>query len=90
MSFISDLHGGNISDKKLTQIPGLLDLLECGDTIMADHGFNIQDILPSAVTLNIPPNLGESGQLWASECTSTTCIALGRIHIENAIERIKN
>ena len=90
ISFISDLYGGNISDKKLTQISGLLNLLECGDSIMADRGFNIQDILPSGVTLNIPPHLDESGQLSESERTTTRRIASVRIHVERAIERIKN
>lgn len=53
ISFISDLYGGNISDKKLTQLSGLLDLLEPGDAVMADRGFIIDDILPPGVTLNI-------------------------------------
>ena len=57
---------------------------------MADRGFNIQDILPSGVTLNIPPHLDESGQLSESERTTTRCIASVRIHVERAIERIKN
>ena len=90
ISFISDLYGGNISDKKLTQVSGLLNLLECGDSVMADRGFNIQDILPSGVTLNIPPHLDESGQLSESERTTTRRIASVRIHVERAIERIKN
>ena len=55
ISFISDLYGGNISDKKLTQMSGLLNLLEPGDAIMADRGFTIDEILPHEVTLNVPP-----------------------------------
>ena len=34
--FVSDLYGGNISDKKLTVESGILQLLQPGDTIMAD------------------------------------------------------
>ena len=55
ISFVSDLYSGNISDKKLTQVSGLLNLLEPGDAIMADRGFTIGDILPQGVTLNMPP-----------------------------------
>ena len=90
ISFISDLYGGNISDKKLTQLSGLLDLLEPGDAIMADRGFTIDDILPSGITLNVPPRMNDSGQLTESERTSTRHIASVRIHVERAMERIKN
>ena len=90
ISFVSDLYGGNISDKKLTQVSGLLDLLQPGDTVMADRGFNIDDILPAGVTLNLPPRMNESGQLTESERTTTRRIASVRIHIERAIGRIKN
>ena len=55
ISFISHLYGENISDKKLTQMSGLLNLLEPGDAIMADRGFTIDDILPPGVTLNESP-----------------------------------
>ena len=49
---------GSISDKKLVERSNLLDLLEVGDEIMVDKGFDIQDLLaPLAVKLNIPPFL---------------------------------
>ena len=38
ISFVSDLYGGNISDKKLIMKCGILKLLEPGDSIMADYG----------------------------------------------------
>ena len=69
--FASDLYGGNISDKKLTVESGILKLFECGDSIMADRGFNIEDILPPGVCLNIPPRMNESGQLTDNERTIT-------------------
>jgi len=87
---LSKLFGGIISDKKLTFQSGLLDLLEPGDTIMADRGFNIDELLPSGVSLNVPPQLNESGQLTVGERTSTRRIASVQVHVERAIERIKN
>jgi len=57
---------------------------------MADRGFNIDELLPSGVSLNIPPRLNDSGQLTEGERTSTRRIASVRIHVERAIERIKN
>ena len=88
--FVSDLYGGNISDKKLVMESGILRLFECGDSIMADRGFLIDDILPPGVKLNVPPLLNETGQLSVNERTTTRRIASLRIHVERAMERIKN
>ena len=90
MYFVSDLYGGNISDKKLTAECGILKLLESGDAIMADRGFTIEDILPTGVTLNVPPRLNKTGKLTENERSTTRRIASIRIHVERAIERIKN
>ena len=92
ISFISNLYGRNIyvSDKKLVMESGFLKLLECGDTIMADQGFNNDDILPPDVLLNVSPMMNEAGQLTAKERTTTKRIASLRIYIEHAMERIKN
>ena len=57
---------------------------------MADHGFDIQDILPSGITLNIPPFKGQRSQLTAKETEETARIASVRIHVERAIGRVKN
>lgn len=55
-SFLSKLLTGSTSDRKITQESGLIDLLEEGDSVMADRGFNIRDILTERrVYLNIPP-----------------------------------
>ena len=45
ITFVSKLFPGSISDKELTRKSGLLDLLQSGDSVMADRGFNIQDDL---------------------------------------------
>ena len=89
ISFVSKLYGGNISDRELTIRSGLLDKLECGDSVMADKGFTIADLLiVRGVSLNIPPMKTED-QLTETELVVTRRIASLRIHVERAIKRIK-
>lgn len=88
VTFVSNLFPGSISDKQLTRKSGLL---EKGDSVMADHGFDIQDDLtPLGVRVNIPPFLKGKPQLEANELVETRRIASLRIHVERAMERIKN
>ena len=70
---------------------GMLDLLEPGDNVMADRGFDTGDILEArGITLNTPPFLGERDQLSSREVEETRRIASLRIHVERAIGRMKN
>ena len=90
ISFVSKLYGGSISDRELFLQSGLLDLLEIGDSVMADRGFTIADVLDArGVTLNIPPTK-VNDQLSASELITTRRITALRIHVERAIGKIKN
>jgi hypothetical protein len=84
------LYAGRTSDKKITKDCGILDLLEPGDQVMADRGFDIESDLPSGVTLNIPPFLDGKYQLSLEEELTTRKIASIRVHVERAIARIKN
>ena len=59
--------------------------------IMADRGFNIQEMLAcKGVKVNVPPFMNESGQFNESELLETRRIASLRIHVERGMERIKN
>ena len=58
ITFVSSLYPGSISDKELTRRSGIMDLLEPGDSPMADRGFDIEDdLILRGVHLNIPPFL---------------------------------
>ena len=90
ITFLSKLWSGPVSDKEITSKSGLISLLEPGDNVMADRSFDIADILPVGVTLNIPPIKGSCAQLTPKETEETANIAAVRIHVERAIGRIKN
>ena len=53
----------------------MLEKLEPGDNTMADRGFDIADISPSGVTLNIPPFKGGRDQLNPEKTDETSRIA---------------
>ena len=91
ISFISQLYTGSISDREIVIRSGLLELpFDESDSVMADKGFTIEDLLPLGVYLNIPPFLGKSPQIPADQVVLTQKIASLRIHVERAINKIKN
>ena len=71
ITFVSHLCSGRVSDRQLTRECGVLDLLEPADNIMADRGFNIEDLLPVGITLNLSPYKGQRDQLTAEEAEET-------------------
>ena len=76
--------------KEIVVRSGLLDLqFQEKDSIMADKGFTIQDLLPLRVSLNIPPFLGSSAQMPANDVVCTQEFASLRIHDERAINKKK-
>ncbi|PFX19774.1 putative RNA-directed DNA polymerase from transposon BS [Stylophora pistillata] len=89
VSFLSDLWGGRVSDRQITKESGILDLLEAGDNVMVDRGFDISNIVPDGVSINMPPFLAGREQMSAAETEETMSIASVRIYVERAIGRIK-
>ena len=78
--------GGYQTSKLLGK--GVLDLLDARDNVMVDQGFDISNIVPDGVTVNMPPFLAGRDQVTAAE-TETMSIASVRIHVERAIGRMK-
>lgn len=55
VSYLSPAYGGSVSDRQIVERSNLTTLCDPGDSIMADKGFNIQDLFAqSDVTINIP------------------------------------
>ena len=88
--YCSDLYPGSTSDVAIVEHCKILEEMKPGDLILADKGFTIQRLLPSGVSLNIPPFLASKGQFTREEARLCSTIARARIHVERANERIKN
>lgn len=84
VTFVSSLYTGSISvisDKEITRCCGLLDLLENNDPVMADKGFDIEDVFhKKKIKLNI--TLQSKGQFSVTEAKNTKSIAKLCIHVE--------
>lgn len=87
VTFISDAYGGTISDRVLFEKSGLIELLEKKDIVLADRGFQIQDLLiHKDITVNIPDFLKRhSGQLEPYQLERSKKISSQRIHVERII-----
>ena len=91
--FITFLHlcyGGRASDKFITKDSGFYKLLERDDVVIADRGFQIQeDLLLRFCNLQVPPGARTKSQMIkkVKKTKETTNL---RIHVERAINRIKN
>ena len=91
ISFVSKAFGGRISDKVITNKSGFLNLLEHGDLVLADRGFLISEELAAhGASLAIPAFTKGKKQVSCLEVESTRRLARVRIHVERAMERIKN
>jgi hypothetical protein len=91
ISFVSEGWPGKTSDRQITIESGLIDLLDENDSVMADKGFTIRDVLEQKkCKLNIPPFRGASAQFTTDEVFETQEMASLRIHVERSIGRVKN
>ena len=91
VTFAPDLYVGSASDFDITKDCGKLKLVEPNDHIMADKGFEIQKLLDAInVRVDHPPILRGVTQMSEQQETETRRITRVKIHVERAIERIKN
>ena len=72
VGYVSDLYAGSTSDKEITRHCGLLELLNTGDAVMADKGFDIRyELMLIGIGLNIPPFAKKNTQMPARDVVST-------------------
>ena len=91
ISFVSDVWGGRASDRHITLNSSFLDNIEPYDQIMADKGFLLgNEILLRRGELVLPPGARGHDQMSGESVRKTKQIANLRIHVERAIQRLKN
>ena len=90
ITFVSNGYLGSISDKMITDDSGILNHMKAGDLILADKGFLLHDIIPQGVFLNLPAFLRGKDKFTRAEAIFSRKIARSRIHVERAIERLRN
>lgn len=89
ITFVSRLYTGAVSDKELILLSGVLDLLEPGDSVMADKGFTIGKMLEDVGANLVIPAFKHHDQFSKEEVLHTQAIARLRIRVERVIRRVK-
>ena len=91
ITYVSDVYGGKVSDKQIFTDSRLVNQLEPYiDGVMVDKGFLIdEECLANAISLVRPPFLRNEKQLSPADARLTRDIAWARVHVERAIQRMK-
>ncbi|XP_074042273.1 uncharacterized protein [Leptinotarsa decemlineata] len=86
ISYCSDGYGGSTSDRQMIERSDLLSKCDSGDSIMADRGFNVQDLFATKnIGINIPTFLKGKSQLSGVQVKHDRNLAKYRVHIERLI-----
>lgn len=86
VSFISPAYGGSTSDRQIVERSSLPQMCDTGDEIMADKGFNVDDLfLPYKVSVNIPAFFRKKNRLSGVIVRKDRKLASKRVHVERAI-----
>lgn len=86
VTYISPAYGGSVSDRQICERSSLTQMCDIGDSIMADKGFNVQDLFePYMVKINIPTFFRKINRLSGATVLRDRKIASKRVHIERVI-----
>ena len=91
MSFLSKCWGGRATDRFIIQNCDFLQLVEHGDLMLADRGFDRADDLGVfGASLEVPPYTRGKQQLSLQEVEHSKRLSKVRIHIERVRDAPKN
>ncbi|XP_061187005.1 uncharacterized protein LOC133195157 [Saccostrea echinata] len=86
VSFVSSAYGGSASDRQITERSVLMDKCDPKDSIMADKGFNVQDLFaPRNISINVPTFFRKRNRLSNKTVLNDRRISSKRVHIERII-----
>ena len=86
ISYVSEAYGGPTSDRQICERSPLVSMCEPGDSIMADKGFNVQDLFVGRdVRVNIPTFFKKKNRMSGACVIRDRKIASKRVHIERLI-----
>jgi hypothetical protein len=86
VTYLSPAYGGSTSDRQICERSNLPDICDPGDSIMADKGFNVQDMFErSMVKINIPTFFHKKNRLSGETVLKDRKIASKRVHVERII-----
>lgn len=86
ISYLSPAYGGSSSDRQIVERSNLTTVCDPGDSIMADKGFNVQDIFaPYDVAINIPTFFSKKNRMSGKAVLHDRKISSKRVHIERII-----
>lgn len=90
VTYISAGWGGRASDRHIEDKENALAQIPEGMALMADKGFEIQDLVPHGVDVILPPKVSSKSQMSDFEFFATVDVAEPRIVVEMKMEQAKN
>ena len=86
ISHVTDSYGGSASDRQIVERSNLPNICDPKDSLMADKGFNVQDIFATYdVHVNIPEFFKNKNRMSGETVQKDRKIASKRVHIERII-----
>lgn len=86
VSYISSAYGGSTTDRQIVERSNITSICDPADSIMADKGFNVQDLFQSVgVSVNIPTFFRKRNRMDSKTVLRDRRIASKRVHIERII-----
>lgn len=90
ISYLSPAYGGSASDRQIIERSNLMRMCDPQDSVMADKGFNVQDIFAANdITVNIPTFFRKKNRMSGSQVLRDRKISSKRVHIERIIGLMK-
>ncbi|XP_053393114.1 uncharacterized protein LOC128555267 [Mercenaria mercenaria] len=86
VNYISEAYGGSTSDRQIVERCKIVNACDPGDSVMADKGFNVQDLFATAnVRVNVPTFFKKKNRMSGKIVVNDRKISSKRVHIERII-----